>query len=505
MALPNITRRTFLKAAGAASASLATGVSFAINAPNRPPNILLIMTDEHNASVAGCYGSRVARTPNIDRLAGQGVSFDACYCNSPLCVPSRSSFTAGKYCSRVSVWNNSCELPRADYPAIPSLMNAAGYQSLLCGKQHYAAGRRYGFVDVGGNFNKSFKTGRGNRRQADDLAAPKQISERFAQFHTGGQGGVLGHDSKVTAGSVDFLRRRAADDKPFFLFSGYLAPHFPLIVPQRFYEHFRGQIALPRIPPGHLDSLPLNYKHLRIGFKVVNVPDETVRLGRELYHGLTEWVDDQIGQVLQALSQSAAAENTVVIYTADHGENMGEHGMWWKNCMFEHAARIPLIVSWPKRWTGGQRRSQACSLVDVVKLIADIGGSRVPEDWNGDSLLPWLDDAGHAWKDRAVSEYYAHNIASGYAMLRSGAYKYVYHTSPDKNHPAQQELYDLAADPAELANLASRPEQAQRLKQLRDALIKEIGEDPEATERRCRAETAKGYGVKAPPGAKAED
>jgi choline-sulfatase len=184
----------------------------------------------------------------------------------------------------------------------------------------------------------------------------------------------------------------------------------------------------------------------------------------------------------------------VVIYTTDHGENIGEHGLWWKNALYDQAARVPLIVSYPARWPGGQRRAGACSLVDVVQTIAEVGGASTPSDWNGDSLVPWLERPNSPWKDRAVSEYYAHNIASGYAMIRSGHYKYVYHTAPDAEHPAQRELYDLQADPGEFHNLADRPGQKALIEKLHAALVKELGEDPEATEKRCRADIAKGYG-----------
>ena len=142
-----------------------------------------------------------------------------------------------------------------------------------------------------------------------------------------------------------------------------------------------------------------------------------------------------------------------MIYTTDHGENLGEHGLWWKNSMYEHAARVPLIVSWPARWKGGQRRVGASSTVDLVQTIADLGGASVPGDWNGSSMCRWMDDSAAAWKDLAVSEYYAHNIASGFAMLRTGQYKYVYHTAADKEHPAQRELYDLEADMHETSGI----------------------------------------------------
>ncbi len=456
------------------------------------PNILVIMSDEHNASVLGCYGNRIVRTPNLDRLAAGGVVFSAAYTNSPLCVPCRLSFTSGKYISRVGAWNNNCWLPSADYPSIARVMNAAGYESFLCGKMHYDRTRRYGFTEIGGNMNNTLKTGKGNRRRPDDLVS-KGLSGRFRDFHAGDDSNVLDHDRRVTAGAVEFLTRRQAADKPFFLLVGYLAPHFPLIVPEPYWDRYKGKVPAPEIPAGFLDSLPLNYRHLRVGFDVLNVPPDTVRKGRELYYGLTEWVDNEIGKTLKALADNGLADKTIVIYTADHGENMGEHGLWWKNAVYDSAAHVPLMISWPKRWPGGQRRDNVCSLVDVVRTIADLGWAKVPVDWNGSSLCGVLDDPKAAWKDLAISEYYAHHIASGYVMCRKGPFKYVYHTPPDEKHPAARELYDLRSDPGEWHNLAAHPAQQDRLVQMHAALVKELGEDPDKTELRCRADCAKGY------------
>ena len=453
------------------------------------PNILVIMSDEHNASVMGCAGNPIIHTPNLDRLAGDGVVFDACYCPSPLCVPSRLSFTAGKYASRVGAWNNDCELPGPDYPSLPAALNAAGYESFLCGKMHYAADRRYGFKEIGGNMNGSVKTNRGERRDPDDLAPDPGISERFNEFHTGETSRGMKHDQAVTKGVLDFLKNRKQEDAPFFLLAGYITPHFPLIVPEKYFEEYKGRVPMPVIPEGYLDKLPRNYKHLRTGFDMEDVPEDTVRRGRELYYGLVQWTDGQVGELLRALNAAGMAENTVVVYTADHGENMGEHGLWWKNCLFDTAARVPLIMRWPGRWKGGQRRAEACSLLDVVQTVAEIGHADLPKDCNGDSMLGWLDHPGSEWKDRSVSEYYAHNIASGYAMIRMGQYKYVYHTPPDANHPAERELYDLKADPGELNNLAAQPDQAERIAAMHAALIKEVGEDPDETEQRFRKNT----------------
>jgi len=487
-------RREFLKAAGlAASSVLMPRLVFGERKAASKPNIIVIMSDEHNAGVLGSYGNSIVQTANLDGLSRRGVTFDSCYCNSPLCVPSRLSFTSGKYVSRVGAWSNSCWLVSADYPSLPRIMNAAGYESLLCGKMHYDRTRRYGFTEIGGNMNNSRKTGKGGRRRTDDLAPKTGVSARFGKFHTGDKSSILTHDRKVTTGTVEFLNNRKAGDRPFFLFVGYLAPHFPLIVPQKYWEPYRGKVPMPEIPEGHLESQPRNYKHLRIGFNVENAPDEIVRKGRELYYGLTQWLDEEIGKVLEALRKSEAAENTIVIYTTDHGENMGEHGLWWKNCMYEHASRVPLIVSWPCRWKGGQRRTQACSLVDVVQTIAELGGAEVPGDWDGDSMVRWLDKAKSDWKDLAVSEYYAHNIASGFAMIRMGKYKYVYHTAADANHPAERELYDLESDPGEFNNLVGRAKYKRQVRAMHAALVKELGEQPDKTERRCRADYARGY------------
>jgi choline-sulfatase len=259
------------------------------------------------------------------------------------------------------------------------------------------------------------------------------------------------------------------------------------VAPTNYLEHFKGKVPLPEIPAGYLENLPLNYKHLRNDRKFERVPEDVARRGLEAYYARVEWMDDQIGRVLDALKASPFADNTIVIYTSDHGENMGEHGLWWKNCMYDCGARVPLIVSWPKRWQGGQHRAGACGMVDLVQTIAALGGAAVPGDWKGSSMVPWLDDPAFAWRDLAVSEYYATYISSGITMIRQGNWKYVYHTRADDQHGPVRELFDLESDPKELRNLASDPALASRMDGMHKALVKETGEDPERTEARWRA------------------
>ena len=178
-------RREFLAGMGAGVASMAfAGCTTALvkKTPGRDrPNILVIMSDEHNASVTGCYGNSIIQTPNLDRLAAGGTTFESCYCNSPLCVPSRLSFTAGKYVSRIGAWSNDCRLDSDDVPSLPRILTAAGYESYLCGKMHYDRTRRYGFTEIGGNRNNGFKTGKGGRRKPGRwprVAAPPRTIAR---------------------------------------------------------------------------------------------------------------------------------------------------------------------------------------------------------------------------------------------------------------------------------------------------------------------------------------
>ncbi len=493
-------RREFLKTVGWTAVSAGalpvlagcSGSKPAAKLKGRRPNILLIMSDEHNANLLGCYGNKLVQTPVLDDLAGRGILFENCYCNSPLCVPSRLSFTSGKYSSRVGAWSNSSMLPTENYPSLAGIMNASGYESFLCGKMHYDRYRRYGLKRIGGFINRNVMKGTGRRRKADDLEPQPGNSRHIDNFGTG-ESFVLKHDRQVTAGTLEFLKNRKSTDKPFFLVTGYIAPHYPLIVPKEYWAPYKGKVPMPVIPEGHLESQPRNYKHLRIGTNTEGLPDETVRKGREFYYGLCQWMDEQVGKVLKTLAESEFADDTIVIYTSDHGENMGEHGLWWKLCMYEHSVHVPLIISWPKRWKGDQRRTEVCSLVDLAQTIAELVEVEVGEDWDGDSMVAWMDDGRGKWKDFAVSEYYATHIASGFVMIRAGRYKYVYHTRADAEHGPQRELYDLQTDLGEFNNLAGQAKHKNRIAKMHDKLVEELGEDLDSIEQRCRADYAVGY------------
>lgn len=464
--------------------------------PERP-NILLIMSDEHDPANIGCYGDTLGTTPALDRLAQQGVVFDSAYCNSPLCVPSRLSFTAGQYVSRCGAWTNDCWLPSDDYPSIARSLNAAGYESYIIGKQHYDPTRSYGFKEVLPRMSGDgqHKNGRGARRDPQDTRQGQYSwKQRSGEFYPANHGGVLDHDRNVTSATLGFLNARKSHNAPFFLFAGYLAPHFPLIVPQKYADLFTGKVPPPNIPPGLLESLPTNYQHLRLGFGLVDTDPAVVQKGRELYWALTRWFDDEVNKVLVGLGNSDVADNTLVVYTSDHGENKGDHGLWWKNCVYDHGARVPLIVSWPKRWAGGQRRSGVCSLVDLIQTLIEVTGATPHEKMDGDSMLGYLDHPTHAWKDQALSEYYGHNICSGFTMFRRGRFKYVYHSRINDQYGPETQLFDMLDDPGELNDLTRDPAHADTVNRLHHAMLEELGEHPDAIEQRSRADLAKGYG-----------
>lgn len=498
-----ISRREFLDSSLLLSGGLAMGnkISFLNDQKNftkgdKKPNILLIICDEFNAQTAGAFGNKIVKTPHIDQLASEGITFDNCYTNSPICCPSRLSLISGKYISRTGVWGNHCWLPSDNYPSLAPILQQEGYETVLSGKMHFDKTRRYGFTELfPGWENEHIKTGIEHRRRPDDTSINQRDWKiRSNTFHTGSHSPhILGHDEKVTNHASNYIKKRTAADKPFFMIAGYLAPHFPLIVPEEYYKPYEGKLTLMQTPKADLAMQPRNYHQLRRGFGLVNMDPQLELKGKELYYGLVSWVDHQIGQLLQNLKNSKVGRDTVVIFISDHGENMGEHGMWWKNCMYDSAARVPLIISWPERWKGGQRRSKVCSLLDVTRTIIDLADAKAPEDWNGGTMVNWLDDQKATWKDFAISQYYAKNTASSYVMYRSGQYKYVYHSKPVWPYPQERQFFDMKNDPKEFVNLETVPDYQQKIKQMHEALVAEVGEDPDITEDRCFRDISNPY------------
>lgn len=489
-------------------------------AQRRQPNMLVIMSDEHGPMFSSTYGHRIVRTPHMDALGANGVVFDAAYCNSPLCVPSRASFMAGKHVHRVGAWDNGAPFP-SETVTWAHLLRGAGYEVVLDGKMHFVGpDTLHGFqaqltqdahrerpdaTITGREWQEPHPPGRGQVRRRIEEAGP-------------GRAHHLDFDDEVEAAALDWLRDPARRSAPWALVTGFLAPHFPLIVPEPYFsQYYPDNVDMPVMPPGHVASQHPAHQRVRQTFQLDGYTAAQVRTARAAYYGLVTYMDEKIGRLVAALQETGQLEDTVVVYTADHGEFAGDHGLWWKNDFYEQASRVPLIVSCPGRLPRGRRFAEAVSLVDLSRTLVDLAGAAspnnqaddkaddtaddvspadtapnravtedtAPDDMDGDSLLPVLaalegqaPPAAAWWKDEAIVEYYGHATNRPQRMIRSGRWKYAYY------HREAPELYDLSADPQELHSLAGTAPVAAVETALRRRVL--AGWDPDAVERAVR-------------------
>lgn len=447
--------------------------------PGPPPNLLIIMSDEHAPQFSGAYGHPLVRTPQLDRLAGEGVLFENAYCNSPLCGPSRMSFMTGRHVHQVGAWDNSTPLP-SDMPTWAHMLRAAGYDVVLSGKQHF----------VGPDQRHGFRTQLARDLHAehahpifDWAEGTRTATQPWPSLAEAGPGTTteIEVDDQAEAAALAYLRDPARQDQPWALNVSFIAPHFPFVVPERFWSLYPPEtVDLPDIPTGHLEGQHPVHQRLRRMFGMATFPEEQVRRGRTGYYGLISYLDEKIGRLLDALDERGLADNTLVVYLSDHGEMAGEHGMWRKSSFYEHSSRIPLVMRWPGTLPAGRRVGGVVSLVDVVATMVDAANAPAAGPLAGESLLPLArGDAGEApWKDEAFAAYLAHGVDRPMAMLRQGRYKLM--TSLGE----APELYDLDVDPGELRDLASDPAYEPVLDGLWQALPADW--DPVSIERRVR-------------------
>ncbi len=256
------TRRKVIQGVAGLGAMAIAPPIWAKGPKTRPPNIVVIMSDEHDGGVMGCMGDSIVQTPHLDRLAKRGVLFRSCYTPSPVCGPARLAFTLGRYSSRDRIWSNH-SIPKSDkLPSLARQLQKVGYRTLLCGKQHYMPGRRYGFKDLGKNYNHYEKTGWVMRRDPDDESINHELaSKRFADFKVSNKSGIYRHDEPITERATRFIKNQTSHDSPFLLFVGFKAPHFPLIAPRCEYRKVKGKVPMPEIPAGLVASQPVNYHH----------------------------------------------------------------------------------------------------------------------------------------------------------------------------------------------------------------------------------------------------
>ena len=433
--------------------------------PDRP-NFLILMADQLTARALPAYGNRIAKTPHIDALAKTGVVFDSFYCNSPLCAPSRFSFLSGRQVSAIGAYDNAAEFP-AQVPTFAHYLRRAGYQTALSGKMHFCgADQLHGFeerlttdiypADFGWTPDWAHFEHRPSWYHTMDSVTQAGPCTRTNQID-------FDDDVVFSARQKLFDMARGKDRRPFCMVASMTHPHDPYVIPQAYWDRYAGvEVDMPRVrmTADQLDPHSRRLRHV-CGLELQSVSDAQVRAARRAYYGAVSYVDDQVGVLLAALADARFADNTIVLLLADHGDMLGERGLWYKMNFFEPACRIPLIVHAPGRFDA-RRVVESASLVDILPTLRDLAGegsASLATPLDGFSLMPQLE--GHAGKDEVIGEYLAEGAIAPLVMIKRGRYKFV-HSPVDPD-----QLYDLIEDPDEVRNLAPMAQHAPRVREFR--------------------------------------
>ena len=423
-----------------------------------PPNVLLVMTDQLVPFLTGAYGHAVVQTPNLDRLAAGGIRFDAAYTPYPLCAPARAAFLTGRYASSLGCYDNASPFP-SEEPTVAHYLTLAGYETVLTGKMHFIGpDQLHGFrhrlttdvfpagmdwvptEDPEGNF-----VGGGH---AHGYVPPNVGPTTWTKF--------LSYDEEVQFRALEYLRERARvrREEPFFLVVSYHHPHDPFLVTRELWDLYDGaEIDVPRYPDEIECSAMDRWANEAHATDEVEFSDDNMRALRRSYYGLVTYADRKLGELLAALEQTEQAEDTLVIFTSDHGDMLGERRMVQKRCFYEWSARAPLVLAFPDGREAGSVRAEPVSLLDLLPSLLDVAGveERLPTD--GVSLLEPRDDRV------VLSEYHVEKVRAPCFMARRGTWKYVY------VHGHDEQLFDLDADPGEWTNVVGElPDVADELR-----------------------------------------
>jgi len=444
-----------------------------VNAAPRPPNIVLVMADQLAARVLPCHGHPLVRAPHIARLADEGVVFDAAYCNSPICAPSRFSMLTGRLPTAIGAYDNASELA-ADRPTLMHYLRAAGYRTILAGKMHFIGpDQMHGFherltTDI---YPADFAwTPDWRAGPAEDR--PSGISMRnVIQAGTCVRSLQMDYDDEVECLATQRIYDLAREDRrpPFFLAVSFSHPHPPFTIDAAhwsLYEHDR--IDAPAVPAIALADRDAQSRWLHASHRADRqaVSEDDIRNARHAYYGMVSYVDDKVGRLMATLEACDLAADTLVVFTSDHGEMLGERGMWYKQTFFEPSSRVPLIVHGPQAFAP-RRVAEPASLVDLLPTLLEVAGATPPQ-WidpvDGASLVPALSGCDVPPRD-VICEYTDMGVRAPCRMIRRGRHKYVY------VHGEAPLLYDLAADPLELVNLAGHPAHRRLASELRAAVL----------------------------------
>ncbi len=458
--------------------------------PAARPNLLLIMSDQHAQRIAGCYGDTVVRTPSIDSLARRGVVFDNAYCPSPICLPSRMSALTGRYPVRQSCWTNTDYLS-SDIPTFAHALGAAGLDPVLVGRMHaLGPDQLHGYVRrlVGDHSPNWIGIPRHDMGQLANANDPWRVS---VVKSGAGRSSYELKDLDVADAAVETLRgiarrREAGDASPFAVTVGFMLPHPPYVARAEDFSLYDGIVPPPAIAPAAREGEHAFIAWWRDNRDIRNVGAAEAMRARAAYYALTHRLDILVGRVLGELERLGLAENTLVVYTSDHGDHIGERGLWWKHTLFDESVKIPLILSWPGVLPEGERRDAVVNLVDLAPTMLEAVGAPQLPNADGRSFLAVARNAGAPWIDETFAEYctdptpdWTGGKAVRQRMLRTARYKLNYYDG------CAPQLFDMIDDPGEQRDLAADP----RYAAVRDALVARIlaDWDPRAVAERMEA------------------
>ncbi len=438
-------------------------------------NILFLQVDQLAAQFLRSYGDPICHAPNLDRLAENGAVFETAYCNFPLCSPSRASMATGKLCSEIGAYDNAAELP-ASIPTYADYLRAAGYQTALSGKMHFIGpDQHHGFETrltpdlYPADFSWVPNWGQEGKRDTNDARSVTVagICERSVQ---------IDFDDLVTFNAIRHLYDivRSDDDRPFFLQVSYTHPHEPYLCRKEFWDLYDGvEIPAPSVPALPADQHDPHAARLLADFAMLDkrFSDEDIQTARRAYYGSISYIDQMIGTILDTLEAIGKADDTVVVFTSDHGEMLGERGMWFKKHFYEPSLRVPLIIAGGGFPAG--RVETPASLVDLLPTfmgVAEGAGWTSPvEALDGIDLATVLDEPN---PERPIyAEYLAEVTTAPIFMVRQRRYKYITST---EDPPL---LFDVVADPLERNNLAGVPEHADAEARLRGLVAQRWNSD----------------------------
>jgi choline-sulfatase len=438
------------------------------------PNIILIMADQLNASFLPAYGNSIVKAPHLEALGKRSSVFKKAYCNYPICAPSRYAMLSGRLPHSIGAYDNASEFSSAT-PTVAHYLRQLGYQTILCGKMHFVGpDQLHGFEErlitdiYPADFAWVPDWTQGPRN------APTGISMR-AVLEAGSCMRSLQIDyddeTEFYAQKKLFDLARRTEQIPFFMTVSFSHPHSPFTASAEHWNRYQHQsIDAPKVGPLPLTQLDkhsewLYYSHGRDKY---HVEPHHVQNARHAYYGMISYIDDKIGRLMETLRQTGLSEDTLIIFTSDHGEMLGERGMWFKQTFFEDAVRVPLLIS-GAGWSHQGEVDKVVSLVDLLPTILDVASDgNTPEmrgPIHGKSLRLAIEKDGAKWRDVAISEYSDMGVCVPCRMIRSGGLKYIY------THGFPPQLYNLSVDPLELDNLAGTPEFNKQEEELKTLLL----------------------------------